>query len=148
MKTGEVCNRNVVSAARNTTLLEASRLMRRNHVGSLVVSDPENGRAPVGIVTDRDIVIEGVAAGLDQATLTLGEIMGPSVVTANEDDDTMDTLKSMRARGIRRLPVVDAAGKLVGIVTSDDLLESISGELSEVVQTIRGGATIEGWRRR
>lgn len=147
MRTGEVCNRKVVAASRETPLAEASRLMRENHVGSLVVTEGE-ARVPVGIVTDRDIVVEVVAAGLDHNTLTVGEIMGPSVATASEDDDTLDTLEVMRARGVRRVPVVDAAGRLVGLVSIDDLLEALAKELSNIVLAIRSGPSIEGWKRR
>jgi len=148
MRTGEVCSRSVVAATRDMPLAEASRLMRENHVGSLVVTGEGEKRVPVGIVTDRDIVVEVVAAGLDHQTLTVGEIMGPSVATAREDDDTLETLDLMRQRGVRRVPVVDAAGELVGIVSIDDLLESVANELSNIVLALRSGPAIEFLRRR
>jgi CBS domain-containing protein len=148
MRTGEVCSRSVVAATRDMPLAEASRLMRENHVGSLVVTGEGEKRVPVGIVTDRDIVVEVVAAGLDHQTLTVGEIMGSSVATAREDDDTLETLDLMRLRGVRRVPVVDAAGELVGIVSIDDLLESVANELSNIVLALRSGPAIEFLRRR
>lgn len=136
MKTGEVCNRTVIVVGRDTSLGEAAQLMRENHVGSLVVVEQADGRAPVGIVTDRDIVVEVLSAGLDHRTVTVGEIMGAKLVTAREDDDWLDTLKAMRARGVRRVPVVGAAGELVGIVTVDDLLEVVAEQLDDIVRAI------------
>ena len=136
MKTGEACNRTVIVVGRATPLGEAAKLMREHHVGSLVVAEDTDGRAPVGIVTDRDMVVEVLAAGLDYRILTVGEIMGAKLVTASEEDDCLETLQRMRSRGVRRLPVVNAQGGLVGIITIDDLLEIVGEELGEIVQAI------------
>jgi len=147
MKTGEVCNRDVVKIAARQNLAQASRLMRESHVGCLVVVDDADPWRAVGIVTDRDIVVEAVAAGIDPASLTVGEIMGPALVLAREDDDALVSLKTMRRRGVRRLPVVDAAGVLCGIVTLDDLLEAGSNALNDVIQAIASERALESWRR-
>ncbi len=148
MKTGEVCNRTVVIVSRETTLGEAAKLMREHHVGSLVVSKNTYGRKPVGIVTDRDMVVEVMAADLDYRTLTVGEIMGDKLVLAKEGDDTLDTLKLMRASGVRRIPVVTDKGDLAGIVTVDDLLEIVAEELEAVVHAIGNEQRKETKRRR
>ena len=140
MTIGEICVRIVVFAYENMPLTEAARLMREHHVGSLVVvkeGDPD--RTPVGIITDRDIVVEVVAAGLDARVLTVGEIMGRELVTAREQDNVLDILRVMRRRGIRRMPVVTASGSLAGIVTIDDLLEIVAEELDDVVNAIASG---------
>ncbi|HXZ49459.1 MAG TPA: CBS domain-containing protein [Usitatibacter sp.] len=147
MKTGDVCKRDVIAIRASGTLAEASKLMREGHVGSIVVVDDADPSRPVGIVTDRDIVVEVVAAGLDPATLTVGEIMGRTLVVAREDDDALASLKTLRRRAVRRLPVVDAAGALVGIVTLDDLLEVGTNALVDVVQAITSGRALESWRR-
>lgn len=147
MKTGQVCRRDVVSTPPQATLAQASRLMREHHVGSIVVLDDDQAKRPIGIITDRDIVVEVVAAGLDPNTLTVGEIMGRALVVAREDDDAMVSLKTMRRRGVRRLPVVDANGGLAGIVTLDDLLEVGSNALTDVVQAIASEQALENWRR-
>ena len=136
MKTGEVCNRTVIVVGRDASLGEASKLMREHHVGSLVVVDDTDGRSPVGIVTDRDMVVEVLSSDLDHRTVTVGEIMGAKLVTAREDDDWLDTLKVMRGRGVRRVPVVSASGSLVGIVTIDDLLEVVAEQLDDIVRAI------------
>jgi len=147
MKTGDVCRRDVVAIGAAASLEEASRLMRESHVGSLVVVDAARPRHAVGILTDRDIVVEAVAAGIDPKTLTVGEIMGAALVVAREDDDALVSLKTMRRRGVRRLPVVDAEGALSGIVTLDDLLEAGSNALNDVVQAIASERALESWRR-
>lgn len=147
MRTGQVCNRTVVVVARDTTLADAAKLMREHHVGSLVVAQNTYGRKPVGIVTDRDMVVEVMAADLDYRTLTVGEIMGDKLVVAKEGDDTLDTLKLMRASGVRRVPVVTEKGDLAGIVTLDDLLEIVAEELEEVVHAIGNEQTRESKRR-
>jgi CBS domain-containing protein len=148
MRIGEVCKRNVVTTVARASLADVARLMRANHVGSVIVIDPPGSRIPVGIVTDRDIVVEAVAGGLDARTLSAGEIMTRNPVTASESDDASWSLKVMRDRGIRRLPVVDTAGELTGIVALDDLLESASVALSDVVQAIGTEKVVEGQRRK
>ena len=137
MTVGQICNRVVVFANRNTPLPDAAKLMRENHIGSLViVDDSGRGRIPVGMLTDRDIAIAVVAQALDPRTLTAGEVMSGELVTANEQDDMLDTLQRMRRRGIRRVPVLTAAGTLAGIVTLDDLLELVAEQLGDVVKAI------------
>jgi CBS domain-containing protein len=148
MKTGEVCKRNVITTVPRASLADVAKLMREAHVGCVVVIDPPGSRTPVGIVTDRDIVVEAVAADLDARTLTAGEIMTRSLVTAAEADDASWSLKVMRDRGVRRLPVLDDVGELVGIVALDDLLESASVALSDVVQAIGTERLVEGLRRK
>lgn len=137
MTVGQICNRVVVFAFRNTPLPDAAKLMRENHIGSLVIVDEsDRGRIPVGMLTDRDIAIAVVAQGLDPRTLTAGEVMSGELVTANEQDDMLDTLQRMRRRGVRRMPVLTAAGTLAGIVTLDDLLELVAEQLGDVVKAI------------
>jgi CBS domain-containing protein len=148
MKTGEICSRTVIFVHRHTRLSEAARLMREHHVGSLVVVDEDaRGRVPVGMITDRDIVVEVLTADLDYRTLSAGEIMSKDLVVARDEDDALDTLKLMRARGIRRVPVVGRAGTLVGIVTVDDLLEIVSEQLGDLVKAITVGQAREARAR-
>ncbi len=149
MKTGEICNREVVYVERAAAIAEAARLMRAHHVGDLVVVEEKNGRrAPVGIVTDRDLVIEVLAEGVNQNDVAVGDVMSYELVTASEDDDLFDTLKHMRTKGIRRLPVVDRAGSLVGIVTVDDLLDLLAEQVSDLAHIVQREQTRERERRR
>jgi len=134
MRVGEYCNREVVVVEREAGIYEAARLMRSHHVGDLVVVDGAGGdRKPVGILTDRDIVVELVAEKLDLATLNVGDVMSFELCVAREQDDLYETLQHMRTRGIRRMPVVGRSGVLVGLLTLDDLLEVISEQMALVV---------------
>ena len=135
---GEICNREVVFATRDTTVAAAAKLMRRHHVGSLVVADEaaSGRRVPVGIVTDRDVVMEVTATDLDPAVITVGDIMDPELLTAREGEGVLETMEIMRYKGVRRLPIVGADGALIGIVTIDDLLEILAEGLGELVRIV------------
>jgi CBS domain-containing protein len=131
MSIGQFCNKYVVTATRSTTVLEAAHLMRHNHVGDVVVVDEvEGGRVPVGIVTDRDIVVEIVCTGLDASVIQVGDLLSRPLVTVGQDDGYAETVRTMTAHGVRRMPVVDDAGRLVGIVTLDDLLHQLATPLA------------------
>ena len=133
---GKFCNRNVVCAARETTIVEAAHLMRRHHVGDVVVIDETDaGRRPVGIVTDRDIVVEVVSAGLDPKLVKVGDLLLMPLVTVEEGTGYAEAIRLMSSKGVRRMPVVNATGLLVGIISLDDLLHQLAvplGELSEL----------------
>jgi CBS domain-containing protein len=146
MKTLELCRKDVATVPASATLAAVSRLMRKDHVGSVVVTG-EGTRKPVGIVTDRDIVIEVVAQGLDPAALTAGDVMTASPAVGSPEDDVLWTLKTMRDRGVRRLPLVDATGDLAGIIAFDDLMQHVGTTLSDIAQVIGTERNVEGWRR-
>lgn len=119
----EICVLDVASCGRDAGILEAARLMRQHHTGDLiVVDDPDGDRVPVGIVTDRDIVVEVLANGLDLTATRVAQIMSARLVIAASAEDTSDAMDRMRLHGVRRLPVVDHDGRLMGIVTLDDML--------------------------
>ena len=148
MKTADVCKRDVAVVRRDTPLVETARVMRERHGGCVVVVDELRPGRPIGIVTDRDVVVEVVAAGMDPRTMCAGEIMSAPLVTAREDDDALEALRAMRFRGVRRVPVVDAEGFLAGIATLDDLLELAGEALNDVVGAITSERSLEGMRRR
>ncbi len=133
MLIGQFCNREVVFATREMSLLEVAQLMRQYHVGDLVVVDEVEGkRVPVGIITDRDIVIEIISHSLDFNDFSAGDIMSPHLVSVQETDGVFETIRLMGAKGIRRIPVVNKEGGLEGIVSSDDILELLSEEMAEL----------------
>jgi CBS domain-containing protein len=137
MAIGEICSRDVVLTRRDTSVREAARLMREYHVGALVVVDETGeGRRPVGVLTDRDIVVGIVAKGLDADELRVDEVMAPQVITATERAGVAETMELMRAKGVRRVPVVDARGMLVGIVTADDFVDLLAEEMSALARMI------------
>lgn len=138
LTTGEVCTRSVTIAFKDTPLVDAARLMRAEHVGCLVVVEegPVGRRTVSGLLTDRDIVTAVVAPGLDPNTLRVGDVMSTDLATAREDDSLIDLMRAMRAKGVRRMPVVGAQDELVGIATLDDVLAILSEELSLLVAAI------------
>jgi CBS domain-containing protein len=137
MNAGEICNREVVIAYREMGLTEAAKLMRKHHVGSLVVVvDRAKERVPVGILTDRDIVVAAVAKELDVRRLTVGEVMSSGVFVVREQDGLAEVLRAMREHGVRRVPVVTPSGALAGLLTIDDLLELVAEELGDFVRTV------------
>ncbi len=137
MPIGDVCIRDVVVANRETTAWEAARLMAGNHVGNLVVVEDIGGRrVPIGIITDRDIVRNVVANALDASLFTLGDLMARDLVTAREDQGVFECMQQMRINGIRRMPVVDLKGGLVGIISLDDLIQLLAEEMSELAKVI------------
>jgi CBS domain-containing protein len=137
MPIGEVAVRQVVIAPRGTSILDASRLMREYHVGDIVITGEANGkRCPVGIVTDRDIVLEVLAQGIDPSKLSVDDIMSEDVITVEESEGIFQTIQLMRAKGARRVPVVDKQGTLVGIVSADDFLDLLAQELNELAKLI------------
>ena len=146
MKTSQLCRKPAVTAAANMSLIEVSRLMRKEHVGSVVILDAPAAK-PIGIVTDRDIVMEVVAPGLDAKSLTAGDIMTTSPAVARDDDDILWVLKIMRDRGVRRLPVLGEGDRLTGVISFDDLMQHVSSTLSDIAQVIGTERSVESWRR-
>lgn len=144
MTIGDICNRDVVVAERETTAQAAAKLMRHYHVGSLVVVDHQEGkRLPVGVVTDRDLVIEIHALDLDASVIAVGDILSEKLITVPESFGVMETVQRMRMEGVRRVPVVDREGDLVGIVTLDDVIGRLAKELTEVADTVTHEQTRE-----
>ncbi|MDN2711808.1 CBS domain-containing protein [Janthinobacterium sp. SUN118] len=139
MRIGEICTLHAIHCQRDTSVQQAALMMRQHHVGDLVVAEQPNGeRVPVGILTDRDIVISVIALGLDPASLLVGDIMSAQLLTASEDEDAYDIIERMRANGIRRLPVVSSLGGLCGIVSIDDLLAFLAQEMAELARVSSG----------
>jgi len=138
MTVKEICNRNVVVAPKTEMIVDAAKRMRTSHVGALIVVDNRNGRhVPVGIVTDRDIVVSGLAGDPEHLIyLLVSDLMQRELVTARDNETVDDALKKMQEHGIRRLPIVDATGELVGILTLDDVLQYLTAQQSELVALV------------
>jgi len=149
MPVSEICNREVVIVQREDTVHEAAKLMRQHHVGDVVVVEERKGvRVPVGIITDRDLVVEIMAPDLMQMVITVGDIMGEKLATVKDSMGVYESIQYMRAEGVRRLPVVDGRGGIVGILTLDDLLELLAEELLELSRLVRHEQKIESAKRR
>ena len=131
MPISEFCTRDVICAGREATALEAARLMRHHHVGDIVVVDDTDGvRKPTGIVTDRDLTLEVMAAGLDPGTVKVGELLLRPMVTVEHTAGYAETVRLMAVNGVRRMPVVGPGGALLGIITLDDMLRQLTSPLA------------------
>ncbi len=148
MPIGEFCNREVVIIGREANALEAAQLMRAHHVGSVVIVDSLTGaRKPVGVLTDRDIVVELVAKQVAPESVKVGDMVTGSVATISDSAGVYDTLHFMREHGFRRMPVVDQQGHLIGIVTLDDYLALLAEELNELAKLVAREQNLELKRR-
>lgn len=138
MNIGAICSRETIIASPKDSVSVAAQLMLQYNVGSLVVVETDGkGNKPVGIVTDRDIVLKTIARNLQVSEVMLGDIMTAKLLTAKETDDVYEMLKKMRAKVVRRIPVVDEDGYLKGILTIDDLLEFFNKEMGEIVSLFK-----------
>ena len=134
MDVRSLCRHRAVTIGATADLVEAATLMRESHVGFLVVM---KGSAPVGVITDRDIVLETVAADVSPREVTVGDAMTCEPVTAFEGSPVEDALESMRLAGVRRVPVVDEGGRVIGVLSLDDVLEHLAGQLGSVAGSLR-----------
>ena len=137
MNVGEICNRTTVFAYKSMSISDAARLMLEQHVGSLVVVEEINhGKAIIGMLTDRDIVVAVVARDFNAQTVRVADVMSSNPATCRTEDSMTDVLSQMRHHGVRRIPVTDAQDVLIGIVTMDDLLEIVAEDLQGFVHVV------------
>lgn len=137
MRILDICTHHVAHIAADASVRAAAETMRKRHVGSLVVVDQPNGeRMPIGIVTDRDIVLSVVAAGVDAHRLTVADVMSRNLATCGENEELFDAIATMRLRGVRRLPVLGGKSQLVGMVSADDIYGALGSHLRELGQAL------------
>ena len=149
MTIGTICNREVITVQRDATVLHASVLMRQHHVGDVVVIEyRKNKTVPIGIITDRDIVVELVATELDCKVITVGDIIISKLIAVKDSAGVFEAIQLMSSKGVRRLPVVNDDGGLVGIITLDDLLLLLSKELAALTKLIAREQENEATKRR
>jgi len=133
MSLNRVCRKDVVTVSPHTNLLEVARLLRSQHVGSVVVVEEHR---PVGILTDRDIIVKVVAEEKDPKAIQAYEIMTTNPALVNINLDPLDATRIMRDRGLRRLPVVDENRHLLGIMTLDDVLGLLGRETENLAEAV------------
>ncbi len=137
MQAGEVCKRDVVTAAADMPVVEIAQLMRKQHVGSIVIVDEKDTISkPVGIITDRDLVLEVLALKVDPLKLLVSDLMSDDIIFKNYNDDIWHCMQVMKSNGIRRLPIVDHRQSLIGIITLDDVIDVLITQLGELSRTI------------
>lgn len=134
MTIAKICQRNVDTAAALESVRAAAQRMATRSVGTLLVLD--HGRRPVGIVTDRDLALRVIGEGLAPASTTVADVMTRHPVTIGEHAAIDDALALMRARGVRRLPVVGSDGVLHGLVSMDDILAVMAEEMWQMGRVI------------
>jgi len=123
MQIGDICQREVVTIDKSASIQDAARLMRAQHVGDLIVVDSESEQQrPLAIVTDRDLVVEILANDVAPGSVAIADVASPRTVTARSDADLLDTLRLMSVKGVRRIPVLNDAGGLYGILSVNDIL--------------------------
>jgi CBS domain-containing protein len=137
MSVGSLCSRPAVTVAMGAPIADVARLMQDRHVGAVVVT--ENGRdgpRAAGVITDRDIVSAQLAHSADLSRLAAGDVMTPDPLVLGEEEPVDGAIAHLRARGVRRAPVVSRDGTLVGLVSVDDLLAHLAHELIAMAQII------------
>ncbi|MBN2808093.1 MAG: CBS domain-containing protein [Deltaproteobacteria bacterium] len=140
MTVGELCTREVVVAEKEMGVVAVAQLMRSYAVGDVVVVEHRNEQVfPLGIITDRDIVVELIAEEVALDAVSVGDVMSYELVTVPESEDVWSALELMRWKGIRRIPVINADGSLEGIVAFDDLLELLAEELAMLARVASRG---------
>lgn len=150
MRVKNLCKPDVVKVGPRESVVEAARRMREHHVGYLVVTDDAEGApaVPVGVLTDRDIVVEAVAQSVDPATLTVADIMSRQPSTLDGEVELQVALERMRQLGVRRLPVAGDRGEVVGVLSLDEIIEALALDLQSVAASLRNERRIEQQVRR
>lgn len=139
MSIGRICSREVQLAEPHESAAIAAMRMSNQNVGTLVVTDEQN--KPIGIVTDRDLVARVMAAGKEPHGCTVGELMTRSPKSVREEAPIEEVLVQMCGLGLRRMIVVDADGRLTGIVSLDDILSLLGEEVSRIGRLLDHQAT-------
>lgn len=147
MLVGKHCKREVVTIRKSQSVVDAARRMREHHVGDLVVLDGERD-TPVGVLTDRDLVVGVLAKDIDHiAKLEVGDVLTEDIVVARDTEDVTEVLHRMQKKRVRRVPVVDGTGSLIGIFTLDDVLVLIAGDMATVAALVKRQREHESERR-
>jgi CBS domain-containing protein len=131
-----LCTKPVVTASAQMMVAQAARAMRSKNIGALVVV---NAGRPIGMLTDRDIVMDVIAQGMDPDSVRVGDVMHKKPVTIRGDLGILDAAKTFAKSGVRRLPVVDKGGQLVGVITVDDVMMLLGNEMGYLAGALSAG---------
>lgn len=146
MNVGSACKGNVITVREFDELTSAAQVMRDKHIGYLVVAEPnvaDGTIRPIGVLTDRDIVVGVVARQVDPRSLRVGDVMTRHPVVVEEGDSLEGALGDMRRIGVRRLPVVSRAGQLVGVLSLDDVIDVVARQMAAVSGSINNEIQLE-----
>jgi predicted transcriptional regulator len=138
MSVDKICNPNVVTAPADANIADVAARMREAHVGDVVITEYRQGReVPIGVITDRDIVIEVMAPGIDPNAVAAKDIMSSDIVAVKRENGVEFALAAMRKAGVRRVAVVDQDDALVGVLSVDDVIEHLSAMLGDIAEMLR-----------
>ena len=150
---GAICQGPIITIDETCSVQEAAQLMRRHHVGALVVTMAEEGTSAnatrvCGVITDRDLTIEALARGLDAQAITVGALTSGKAVAISQQSGLSDAISLMRTEGVRRLLVTGSQRELIGLISMDDIVSALADELNEVADSMRRGIARESVLRR
>lgn len=135
MRVRDICRQQMHLIGPGITARAAAEAMRDAHVATLLVADEAAGEAALlGVVTDRDLVLRVMAVGASAEAVAVADAMTRQVVVCRDDQDIADAIRLMRSSGVRRLPVLDAAGRPIGLVTADDLYSALAAQMRDLGQ--------------
>lgn len=139
----------LVTVSRNTGITEAARLMREQHVGEVVVTELHEGRqVPVGMLTDRDLVVTVLAVGADPGAITVNEAMSTSVVAVFDGESLDGVVELMKECSVKRVLIVDENEGLQGMISAEDLFLFLAEQLSLLTGIGLRQKVVESERRR
>lgn len=132
MSVAQVCTRNVITVSKEQKVSEAVRVMRQHQISDVVVVEKRNGKTiPVGILTDHDIINSSLG-DISPSNMLIRNFMSRHLITVPENAGIYEAIQIMEQNGIKRLPVVDQAGALVGIVCATDFFQILSREFASL----------------
>ncbi len=151
MSLERIAKKYVATITPEATVQDAAKMMRELHVGDVIIVKPglELGTsAPIGILTDRDIIVSTVAFGVDPKTVLVKDVMSLNLTTAKITDSVFHVINLMKENGIKRIPLIDSEGTLVGILSADDLIGMLASEMTDISKIIEQQRNVEFVRRR
>lgn len=140
MNVSDLCERDIVTVPASASVRQAAAAMREHHVGALAVTDPYEAGRVIGLVTDRDLVLDLLATGRSPEGQPIGEFCRTELAGVPGTASIGEAVQAMQRSGVRRLLVTGPGGEVTGLVSLDDLLEAVAGELDALAETLRAGA--------
>jgi CBS domain-containing protein len=135
MSVAKYCDREIATITRDASIHKAALMMRHYHGGEVIIVEKSNDKnIPIGIVTDRDLVVEIIAMEVDMEQISVGNVMSLELITVSENMSLSDTLDIMQHNGVRRAPVVDGSGCLIGLITVEGILKVLSQDMNKVLE--------------
>jgi len=128
-----IATREVVMISESVALNKAAELMKDHNIGAIIViKDKNTSKTPCGIITDRDIMIKWLEKGIDNQALTVGQVMSQDLLTIKQNQSILDAISALSEKGVRRAPVINQAGEVIGIISIDDIFVLLAKEMDAI----------------